>query len=170
MCGGIAEGRPLAEVIAREDTPCRCRPPSSTRRKSISASPGPQEMGKAVLSQGRHEHCGREACRGHRRDRHHGVQSWRASARRVEERQNRCDLRRRHHPWHRLESSFLGAKACSGGRLYLYALAAAGQAGVERALENLRAEIERDMKLMGCRSVTTTRRTRNGYGCSQTTT
>jgi L-lactate dehydrogenase (cytochrome) len=38
-------------------------------------------------------------------------------------------------------------------RLYLYALAAAGQAGVERALENLRAEIERDMKLMGCRSV-----------------
>ena len=45
------------------------------------------------------------------------------------------------------------AKACSGGRLYLYALAAAGQAGVDRALENLRAEIERDMKLMGCRSV-----------------
>ena len=38
-------------------------------------------------------------------------------------------------------------------RLYLYALAAAGQAGVERALENLRSEIERDMKLMGCRSV-----------------
>jgi FMN-dependent dehydrogenase len=33
------------------------------------------------------------------------------------------------------------------------ALAGAGQAGVERALENLRAEIERDMKLMGCRSV-----------------
>ena len=45
----------------------------------------PQEMGKAVLSQGHHEHCGRKACRGHRRDRHHGVQSWRASARRVEE-------------------------------------------------------------------------------------
>jgi L-lactate dehydrogenase (cytochrome) len=41
----------------------------------------------------------------------------------------------------------VGAKACSGGRFYLYALAAAGQAGVERALENLRAEIERDMKL-----------------------
>jgi L-lactate dehydrogenase (cytochrome) len=40
-----------------------------------------------------------------------------------------------------------------GERFYLYALAAAGQAGVERALENLRAEIERDMKLMGCRSV-----------------
>ena len=32
-------------------------------------------------------------------------------------------------------------------------MAAAGQAGVERTLENLRAEIERDMKLMGCRSV-----------------
>ena len=35
----------------------------------------------------------------------------------------------------------------------MYALAAAGQAGVERALEDLRAEIERDMKLMGCWSV-----------------
>jgi hypothetical protein len=47
-----------------------------------------------------------------------------------------------------------GSSCADGqGRLYLYALAAAGQAGVERALENLRAEIERDMKLMGCRSV-----------------
>ena len=53
---------------------------------------------------------------------------------------------------HVLKALSVGAKACSGGRFYLYALAA-GQAGVERALENLRAEIERDMKLMGCRSV-----------------
>ena len=50
---------------------------------------------------------------------------------------------------HVLKALALGAKACSGGRLYLYALAAAGQAGVERALGQLRAEIERDMKLMG---------------------
>ena len=50
---------------------------------------------------------------------------------------------------HILKALSVGAKACSGGRLYLYALAAAGQAGVERALGNLRAEIERDMKLMG---------------------
>jgi L-lactate dehydrogenase (cytochrome) len=35
----------------------------------------------------------------------------------------------------------------------LYALAAAGQAGVEKALANMRAEIERDMKLMGARSI-----------------
>ena len=54
---------------------------------------------------------------------------------------------------HVLKALSVGAKACSGGRFYLYALAAAGQPGVERALENLRAEIERDMKLMGCRSV-----------------
>jgi len=54
---------------------------------------------------------------------------------------------------HVLKALSVGAKACSGGRFYLYALAGAGQAGVERALENLRAEIERDMKLMGCRSV-----------------
>lgn len=50
---------------------------------------------------------------------------------------------------HVLKAIAAGAKACSGGRLYLYALAAAGQPGVERALGNLRAEIERDMKLMG---------------------
>ncbi|QLC22197.1 alpha-hydroxy-acid oxidizing protein [Parasphingopyxis sp. CP4] len=54
---------------------------------------------------------------------------------------------------HILKALSIGAKACSGGRLYLYALAAAGQAGVERALGNLRAEIERDMKLMGVTSV-----------------
>jgi L-lactate dehydrogenase (cytochrome) len=47
----------------------------------------------------------------------------------------------------------VGAKACSGGRLYLYALAAAGQAGVERALNQYRTELERDMKLMGCTSI-----------------
>ena len=50
---------------------------------------------------------------------------------------------------HVLKALSVGAKACSGGRFYLYALAAAGQAGVERALGNLRTEIERDMKLMG---------------------
>jgi L-lactate dehydrogenase (cytochrome) len=54
---------------------------------------------------------------------------------------------------HILKAVSLGAKACSGGRFYLYALAAAGQAGVEKALTNLRNEIERDMKLMGCRSI-----------------
>ncbi len=54
---------------------------------------------------------------------------------------------------HVLKALSVGAKACSGGRLYLYALAAAGQAGVERILGKLRAEIERDMKLMGARSV-----------------
>jgi L-lactate dehydrogenase (cytochrome) len=54
---------------------------------------------------------------------------------------------------HVLKALSLGAKACSGGRLYLYALAAAGQPGVERALEIYRAEIERGMKLMGCKKV-----------------
>ena len=55
---------------------------------------------------------------------------------------------------HVLKALSLGAKACSGGRWYLYALAAAGQQGVEKALSNMRAEIERDMKLMGARSIT----------------
>ncbi|WP_305095843.1 alpha-hydroxy acid oxidase [Croceibacterium aestuarii] len=50
---------------------------------------------------------------------------------------------------HVLKALSLGAKAVSGGRLYLYALAAAGQPGVERAIGLLRDEILRDMKLMG---------------------
>jgi isopentenyl diphosphate isomerase/L-lactate dehydrogenase-like FMN-dependent dehydrogenase len=54
---------------------------------------------------------------------------------------------------HVLKALSVGAKACSGGRMYLYALAAAGQPGVERALAQYRSEIERGMKLMGCRSV-----------------
>lgn len=54
---------------------------------------------------------------------------------------------------HVLKALSLGAKACSGGRMYLYSLAAGGQAGVEKALGNLRTEIERDMKLMGVTSV-----------------
>ena len=54
---------------------------------------------------------------------------------------------------HVLKALAVGAKACSGGRLYLYALAAAGQAGVEKTLANFREEIERGMKLMGVRSV-----------------
>lgn len=54
---------------------------------------------------------------------------------------------------HVLKALAAGATACSGGRSYLYALAAAGQAGVERALGLLRAEIERDMRLMGAAKV-----------------
>jgi L-lactate dehydrogenase (cytochrome) len=37
--------------------------------------------------------------------------------------------------------------------MYLYALASAGQAGVERALGLYRSELERDMKLMGCTNI-----------------
>ena len=54
---------------------------------------------------------------------------------------------------HVLKALSLGAKACSGGRMYLYALAAGGQKGVEKSLKNLKDEIERDMKLMGVTSV-----------------
>jgi L-lactate dehydrogenase (cytochrome) len=50
---------------------------------------------------------------------------------------------------HVLKALAAGAKAASGGRLYLYALAAAGEPGVLRILTRLRDEIERDMKLMG---------------------
>ena len=54
---------------------------------------------------------------------------------------------------HILKALSIGAKACSGGRLYLYALAAAGQKGVERALSQYRDELERGMKLMGCTKI-----------------
>ena len=54
---------------------------------------------------------------------------------------------------HALKALALGAKAVGVGRYYLYPLAAAGEAGVERALGLLCAELERGMKLMGCASV-----------------
>lgn len=54
---------------------------------------------------------------------------------------------------HVLKALSLGAKAVGIGRYYLFPLAAAGQAGVERALFLMRSEIERDMKLMGCTSI-----------------
>lgn len=54
---------------------------------------------------------------------------------------------------HVLKALATGAKAASGGRLYLYALAAAGEAGVERAVKILTDEIGRGMQLMGVKSV-----------------
>ena len=54
---------------------------------------------------------------------------------------------------HVLKALSLGAKACSFGKGYLFALAAGGQKGVEKILENMKTEINRDMKLMGCRSL-----------------
>ncbi|MET0709644.1 MAG: alpha-hydroxy acid oxidase [Tardiphaga sp.] len=51
---------------------------------------------------------------------------------------------------HVLKALSIGAKAVGLGRYYLYPLAAAGQAGVERALGLMQAELVRDMKLMGC--------------------
>lgn len=54
---------------------------------------------------------------------------------------------------HVLKAMAMGATACSGGRMYLYALAGAGPAGVDRAMGLMRDEIERDMRLMGCSSM-----------------
>jgi len=59
---------------------------------------------------------------------------------------------------HVLKALAMGATACSGGRMYLYALAGAGAAGVEKAISLLRAEMERDMLLMGCKDVSSLNR------------
>jgi len=47
----------------------------------------------------------------------------------------------------------LGARAVLIGRAYAYGLAAAGQSGVTRALEILRCDVERTLRLLGCTSV-----------------
>ena len=60
---------------------------------------------------------------------------------------------------HVLKALSLGAKAVGLGRYYLFPLAAAGQAGVERALALMKAELTRGMKLMGCRSTSELGRT-----------
>ena len=53
---------------------------------------------------------------------------------------------------HVLKALALGAKACSMGKAYLYALGAGGQLGVERVLQKMKDEITRGMTLMGTRS------------------
>ena len=50
---------------------------------------------------------------------------------------------------HILKAISKGANACSGGRLYLYALASGGEEGVTQSINNLKSELTRDMKLMG---------------------
>jgi L-lactate dehydrogenase (cytochrome) len=47
----------------------------------------------------------------------------------------------------------LGAKAVLLGRGYAYGMAAAGDAGIERAIEIFRADIIRTLKLLGCPSI-----------------
>lgn len=47
----------------------------------------------------------------------------------------------------------LGARAVLCGRAYAYGLAAAGEAGVTRALDLLRADLERSLRLLGCPAV-----------------
>jgi len=54
---------------------------------------------------------------------------------------------------HVLKALALGAKACSFGKGYLFALGAGGQEGVESILKKMKEEIKRDMILMGCKSV-----------------
>ena len=54
---------------------------------------------------------------------------------------------------HVIKALARGANACSIGRGYLYGLAAGGEAGVARSLSLLRAEIERDMALLGLRDI-----------------
>jgi L-lactate dehydrogenase (cytochrome) len=54
---------------------------------------------------------------------------------------------------HVLKALALGAKACSFGKGYLYALGAGGQQGVEAILRIMHDEIKRGMTLMGCRNV-----------------
>ena len=46
----------------------------------------------------------------------------------------------------------LGARAVLIGRAYVYGLAAAGEAGITRAIEILRDDLERTLKLLGCQS------------------
>jgi isopentenyl diphosphate isomerase/L-lactate dehydrogenase-like FMN-dependent dehydrogenase len=47
----------------------------------------------------------------------------------------------------------MGARAVLCGRAYAYGLAAAGEPGVTRAIEILRTDVERTLRLLGCPSV-----------------
>jgi isopentenyl diphosphate isomerase/L-lactate dehydrogenase-like FMN-dependent dehydrogenase len=52
-----------------------------------------------------------------------------------------------------IKAMCLGARAVLAGRAYAYGLGAAGEAGVARALEIFRADLVRNLKLLGCPAV-----------------
>jgi len=54
---------------------------------------------------------------------------------------------------HVLKAIAAGAKACSFGKMFLFALGAGGQKGVEKVLQNMHDEIHRNMVLMGCKNL-----------------
>jgi len=54
---------------------------------------------------------------------------------------------------HILKAIARGAKACMGGRAYLYGLAAGGEAGAFRSLNLLKEEVNNNMTLLGCRNL-----------------
>jgi len=54
---------------------------------------------------------------------------------------------------HVLKALAAGAKACSFGRMFLFGLSVGGQEGVEKVLQNLHDEINRNMILMGCKNL-----------------
>jgi len=54
---------------------------------------------------------------------------------------------------HVLKALAAGAKACSFGRMFLFALGIGGQKGVEKVLKNMHDEIKRNMVLMGCKNL-----------------
>ena len=54
---------------------------------------------------------------------------------------------------HVLKALAAGATACSFGKMFLFALSAGGQDGVERLLHNMYDEINRNMVLMGCKKL-----------------
>jgi 4-hydroxymandelate oxidase len=57
-----------------------------------------------------------------------------------------------------IKAAALGAHAVAIGRPALWALAVDGEAGVAQALEILRAELERTLRLCGCASLREVRR------------
>jgi L-lactate dehydrogenase (cytochrome) len=59
----------------------------------------------------------------------------------------------------------LGARAVLVGRAYAYGLGAAGGPGVARAVEILRSDIARTMKLLGCRSLSDLNRSYVDVSC-----
>ena len=54
---------------------------------------------------------------------------------------------------HVLKALAAGAKACSFGKAFLFSLSAGGQKGVEKLLQNMHDEIQRNMILMGCKNL-----------------
>ena len=157
-------GRQARPAGARQEPDAQYRPPRPARLEACRTDP--QEVEGQARRQGTGLARGRQDRARERRRWRDALQPWRPPARlhhvgpahaagdRRRSQGHDGHDRRRHPPRHRRDQGLaLGAHFVWVGRPFLYAAIAGGEAGVQRAITLLQAEIDRDLALLGIRSI-----------------